>query len=164
MRILVAHASKHGATAEIAGTVADVLRAHGHVVDLREASDELGLDCYEAVVIGSAVYTGRWLAPARRLAERARTELAGHPVWLFSSGPIGDPPKPDEDPVDVAVSAVDAVEHRRFAGRLERARLGFVDRAVVAALRAPDGDFRDPEEIRGWAAEIAAALRRRATA
>lgn len=24
------------------------------------------------------------------------------PVWLFSSGPVGDPPKPEEEPVDVS--------------------------------------------------------------
>ena len=87
-------------------------------------------------------------------------------MWLFSSGPIGDPPKPDDDAVDVAdlVDAVSAWDHRTFAGRLERARLGFGERAIVAALRAPDGDFRDWDVIAGWAAGIAEALEVRRSA
>jgi menaquinone-dependent protoporphyrinogen oxidase len=82
------------------------------------------------------------------------------PVWLFSSGPIGDPPKPVEDPVDAQplVELVGARGHRVFAGDLDRSRLGFAERAIVAAVRAPDGDFRPWPEIEAWAREIAAAL------
>jgi menaquinone-dependent protoporphyrinogen oxidase len=81
-------------------------------------------------------------------------------VWLFSSGPIGDPPKPAEDPVDAAglVHACGAREHRVFAGRLERHRLGWGERAITVALRAPEGDFRDFAGIRAWAAQIAETL------
>jgi len=84
-------------------------------------------------------------------------------VWLFSSGPVGDPPKPEEDPVDVAdlVALTDAREHRVFAGKLVRRQLSFPERAIVAALRVPEGDFRDWTEIRRWAAGIAEALRPR---
>jgi menaquinone-dependent protoporphyrinogen oxidase len=113
------------------------------------------------VVLGSAVYAGRWLKPARELVDRSRDALAARPVWLFSSGPVGDPPKPEEDPVDVAaiVAATGAREHRVFAGRLVRRQLGFADKAIAVALRVPDGDFRDWAEIRRWSAGIAAALR-----
>jgi hypothetical protein len=68
--------------------------------------------------------TTRPLASAKDFAERRAAELAARPVWLFSSGPIGDPPKPVEDPADVGplLAATGAREHRVFAGRLERAR------------------------------------------
>lgn len=84
-------------------------------------------------------------------------------MWLFSSGPVGDPPRPEEDPVDVAelVARTKAREHRVFAGRIERSRLSFAEKAIVLALRVPDGDYRDWDEIRAWAAEIADALLRR---
>jgi menaquinone-dependent protoporphyrinogen oxidase len=82
-------------------------------------------------------------------------------VWLFSSGPVGDdPPKPDEDPVDVAdlLAATGAREHRIFAGKLVRKQLSFPEREIVSALRVPEGDFRDWTEIRQWAAGIADAM------
>jgi menaquinone-dependent protoporphyrinogen oxidase len=81
-------------------------------------------------------------------------------MWLFSSGPVGDPPKPEEDPVDVAevLAATGARDHRVFAGTLVRRRLSFPDKAIVSALRGLEGDFRDWTEIRQWAAGIALAL------
>jgi menaquinone-dependent protoporphyrinogen oxidase len=79
---------------------------------------------------------------------------------MFSSGPVGDPPKPSEEPVDVAelVAATGAREHRVFAGRANRDQLGFAERAMVRTLRAAVGDFRDWEEIKNWAREIDAHL------
>ncbi len=157
MRVLVTAASKHGSTGEIAGAIAEVLGGRGleTVVTAPEEVDDVA--AFEAVVLGSAVYAGRWMKPARELVERAADDLAARPVWLFSSGPIGEPPRPEEDPVDFAeiVESTSARDHRVFAGRLERSRLGFGERAVVAALRASDGDFRDWDEIRGWATAIA---------
>jgi menaquinone-dependent protoporphyrinogen oxidase len=158
-KVLVTAASKHGATAEIAQAVAEVLAGHGldpAVVPPDEVHD---VDGYDAVVLGSAVYAGHWLKPARTLVDRCHTSLRARPVWLFSSGPVGDPPKPDEDPVDVAdiVARTGARDHHLFAGKLTRKQLSFPERAIVAALHVPDGDFRDWPEIRRWATEIATA-------
>ena len=81
-------------------------------------------------------------------------------MWTFSSGPIGNPPKPDEDPVDVAdiLTALNSTEHRLFAGKLDVEKLGFSERAITKALRAPSGDFRDWDDIARWANEIGTAL------
>ena len=111
-------------------------------------------------MIGSAVYVGRWLDPARELVETHAAALAERPVWLFSSGPLGPPDKlkPEGDPVDVAglIETTDAVEHRVFAGRLDRKLLSFGEKAVVVAVRAPEGDFRDWDAIDGFADAIRA--------
>jgi menaquinone-dependent protoporphyrinogen oxidase len=112
------------------------------------------------------VYAGHWQKPATPLVDRVGSDMAGRPVRLFSSGPDGDPPKPEEDPVDVAdlVAATNAREHRVFAGKLVRKQLSFPERAIVSALRVPEGDFRDWTEIRQWAAGIADALEAGASA
>jgi hypothetical protein len=62
--------------------------------------------------------------------------------------------------VDVAdvLAATGAREHRVLAGKLVRKHLSFPERAIVPALRVPEGDFRDWAEIRRWAAGIAGAL------
>ncbi|HEX6207581.1 MAG TPA: flavodoxin, partial [Actinomycetota bacterium] len=54
--------------------------------------------------------------------------------------------------------AADARGHRVFPGKLVKKGLSFGEKAIVMALRAPEGDFRDWDEIRGWASEIAEAL------
>lgn len=79
---------------------------------------------------------------------------------VFSSVPIGDPAKPQEDPVDASslVELTGARDHRVFAGKLDRRALNFGEKAIVMALRAPEGDFRDWSEIGEWAAGIARTL------
>jgi menaquinone-dependent protoporphyrinogen oxidase len=160
MRVLVTAATKYGATTEIAAAIAEVLGDHGLEATVLPPDQVEGVDGYDAIVVGSAVYAGHWLKPARELVDRLNSELANRPVWLFSSGPVGDPPKPEEDPVDVAdlLAATDAREHRVFAGKLVRKQLSFPERAIVSALRVPEGDFRVWTEIRQWAAGIADAL------
>ena len=156
MRILVTAASKYGSTAEIARRIGDVLvaRSHDVTVEVPERADVAG---HDAVVLGSAVYAGHWLPAAKDLAERSSDELASRPTWLFSSGPVGNPPTPEEDPVDIApiLEATQAMEHRIFAGKIDKHRLSFPEKAIVVALRVPAGDFRGWDEIEAWAAEIA---------
>jgi menaquinone-dependent protoporphyrinogen oxidase len=159
MTVLVCAASKHGSTAEIAEAIGTTLVRHGVPADVRPAQDVTIVDGYDAVVLGSAVYMGQWLEPARRLAEIEAQVLAARPVWLFSSGPVADRLE-QGGPVDVAaiVEVTGAREHRLFGGRVRRQGLGFTEKAMVAALRVPDGDRRDWAEIEAWAAHIADTL------
>jgi menaquinone-dependent protoporphyrinogen oxidase len=161
MRVLVTAASKHGATAEIAEAIAGELASGGLEVATPPVGDVPSLEGFDAVVLGSAVYAGHWLPPATEFARRHTEALRGMPVWLFSSGPVGNPPKPEEPPVDTAsmMDAAGAVEHLVFPGRLDRRRLGFGEKAIVLALRAPEGDFRDWDAVRAWARGIAEELR-----
>ena len=57
------------------------------------------------------------------------------------------------------LASIEPRGHRLFAGALDRHRLGWGERALVAALHAPEGDFRDWDAIEDWAGEIAAALK-----
>jgi hypothetical protein len=112
---------------------------------------------YDAAVLASAVYAGRWLEPARHYAAEQATALRSRPVWLMSSGPIGEPPFSPDEPHDAGpiASTVGAREHRVFPGRLDKHLLGIGERAMVTAMRAPVGDFRDWAAVRAWAEVIA---------
>jgi menaquinone-dependent protoporphyrinogen oxidase len=160
MRVLVTTASKHGSTDEIGRAIGVVLSEHGIDVGVLAPDDVISLHPYDAVIMGSAVYAGHWMSSMKKMAQRLAPELAELPVWLFSSGPIGDPPAPEEDPVDAApmIEATGARGHVIFAGKLDKKVLGFAERAIVAAFKAPDGDFRDWDEIRKWATGIAEEL------
>ncbi|MGZ5291694.1 MAG: flavodoxin domain-containing protein [Actinomycetota bacterium] len=160
MKVLVTAASKHGATRDIAQAIAEVLAERGFDASLLEPQEVGPVEGYDAVVLGSSVYAGRWAKPAKELVERSGDALAARPVWLFSSGPIGDPLKPEGDPADAAevMKATGAREHRVFGGKIDKRELNLAERAVVRAVRAADGDFRDWDEIRAWAGGIADAL------
>lgn len=162
MRVLVTAASRHGSCAEVAEQIGRTLRAAGLPADVRTPDAVADVDGYGAVVLGSAVYYGRWLPAAVDFVRRTGPALAEVPVWLFSVGPVGAPvPQPTEPPPMAAemVRRTCARDHRVFPGALDRKRLNLRDRLVVSALRAPEGDFRDWAAIRDWAGGIAAELR-----
>jgi menaquinone-dependent protoporphyrinogen oxidase len=161
MRVLVAVASKYGATREIADAIGRGLSESGIEVEVRDVTDTPDLAGVDAVVLGSAVYAGRWLEGARSFVDEHAEELAACPTWLFSSGPIGDPPRPAEGEavhIEDILERTSAREHRVFAGKLDRTKLTFGERAIAFAFRAAVGDFRDWHAIAAWAREIAAAL------
>lgn len=161
MRVLVATASKHGATNEIAIEIGRTLADHGVDAEVLDVEDVSVLDGFDAVILGSAVYIGHWLKSATTFAETHTNELRARPTWLFSSGPIGDPPRPQEQEAgkaDEILVATGAREHRVFAGKIDKSQLSFPERAVVRAVGAAEGDDRDWSEIRAWATDIATAL------
>jgi menaquinone-dependent protoporphyrinogen oxidase len=163
MRVLVTAASKHGATLEIAERIGAELSSGGADAAVRLADEVDSIEGYDAVVVGSAVYFGHWLQAARDLIDRHGDGLKARRVWLFSSGPLGPPDHlvPEGDVVDPGplLEATGAVEHRVFPGRLDRSALGLRDRAIMRALHAPEGDFRDWDAVAEFAREIAVSLR-----
>lgn len=166
MRILVTAASGHGATAEIAVRIGAGLAARGFDVDVKAPEDAADVGVYDAFVVGSAVYFGQWLKPAKHFVEAHADELAEHPTWLFSSGPIvGDPP-PADDPRAVSpalrealVERTHAREHKVFPGKLDMSKLNWCEKIGARCAHAREGDHRDWEAIDGWAAAVAHELR-----
>lgn len=160
MKVLVTAASKHGATEEIARAIAMELELQGITAHVVQPDEVESLDDYDAVLLGSGVYAGHWLTPAIKLAERESVEFMRRPVWLFSSGPLGDPPLPAGDPVEVPtiMALTGARGHRVIAGRLVKDQLGFGERAITKLVKAPEGDFRPWDEIAAWTKEIATEL------
>lgn len=161
MKVLVSAASRHGATTEIARTIGETLAEAGLEAVVLPPDAVTTLDGYDAVVLGSGVYLGHWMDAAKNLAERHAAALASRPVWLFSSGPMGEPPTPEEDPVGIAeiIETTHAREHRLFAGKVDRAVLGLGEKVILKAIGAPEGDFRPWDDVREWARGIAAALK-----
>ncbi|HEX2754952.1 MAG TPA: flavodoxin domain-containing protein [Candidatus Limnocylindrales bacterium] len=161
MTVLVTVASRHQATLEIGQAIGRALAASGIPTDVVPAEEIDAVTPYEAVIIGSGVYAGNWLAPARDLIARCAMQLRERPVWLFSSGPMGDPPVPAGEPAGVAAlkELIGPRGHRVFPGRLASGDLGFGEKLIVKAVRAPFGDYRDWPAIDAWAVEIAATLR-----
>ena len=90
MRVLVTYASKHGATQGIAERIGEQLAAAGLRVEVLSCEQADDVSSYDAFVVGSALYMFRWLKPAMKFVNRRRAVLAARPLWLFSSGPVGN--------------------------------------------------------------------------
>jgi len=160
--VLVTAASKHGATAEIAEAIGRTLAEHGFAATVIPPGEVSDIDGYDAVILGSAVYTGHWLDAATDLVKRCRADLAARPVWLFSSGPVGEPTGKlaqamANDPVELPAirAATGARDHQMFAGKLDRKSLSVIQRVVLLAFPGLNGDFRDWDKITRWADGIA---------
>lgn len=175
MTVLVAYASRHGATQGIAERIANRLRQDGIDAVALRAGDVRDASIYDAFVIGSAAYMFHWLGEATTFVKHNRETLSRRPVWLFSSGPIGTETT-DAKGRDV----LETSEPREFAAfrdalraRDERVFFGAFDpdeppvgvaesmmRHLPAAARKamPSGDFRDWDAIDAWADRIAGEL------
>jgi menaquinone-dependent protoporphyrinogen oxidase len=162
VKVLVVTASKHGSTLEIADRIAAALRARAHEVDVEQLGPDPGptTEGYDAVVIGSAVYAGRWLSAARDFVADNAASLATSHVWLFSSGPLDEVADEVALPADVdrLMTLSASLGHHVFAGRLDRSELSVPERLMVKLVHAPDGDFRDWDDMARWADQIADAL------
>lgn len=180
MRIMVTYASRHGATAGIAQRIADVLAGQGHVVDCTPIAAAGDPADYDAAIIGGSAYLAHWLKEAAGFVRRHRTALAGRPVWLFSSGPLGTDAV-DADGVDVLASTrpkefpelVELIQPRDaavFFGAYDpdappTALLERLTRPMVSSRgMLPSGDFRDWPAIEAWARGIADELSPQTTA
>ena len=158
-RVLVAYASKMGSNAEIADAIAAVLTEAGLEAEAVPARDVKGVEAYDAIVLGSALYAAHWRRDAHRFVARRRDALRDKPLWLWSSGPLDwTLAVKDQPPAANVLEIMGDVpfrRHRTFGGRLDPSLPG-VDEQILKTH--PVGDFRDWKAIRTYAAEIAAAL------
>ena len=163
MTVLVAYASKYGSTQEIGELIGSEIRRQGLETDVLSVGEVDDVTGYDVLVLGSAVYMGRWLGSARHFVEEHADELAVRPTWLFSSGPIGEPLRPrdgDAVQIDEIVAATHAKEHRVFPGKLDRSKLNCCEWALTYALRVRPGDFRNDDAVSAWARKIASTVER----
>lgn len=161
MSMAIVIASKHGSTREIGEEVARTLRHDGIGSTIYDAIDAVKLEGRSGVIIGSAVYMGKWMKEAREFVDHHANQLRTMPVWLFSSGPIGDQSPEsaiDADAMNDLMAACGARSHRLFSGKLDRSELSRTERLAARLANAPEGDFRDFDAIDAWAEEIAATL------
>ncbi|MFI7497979.1 flavodoxin domain-containing protein [Streptomyces sp. NPDC049687] len=158
--VLVTYGTTNGSTAEIAESVAGVLREGGLTVQVLPARSVTSVAPYDAVVVGGGLYAGRWHKDARRFVRRHRVLLAQRPVWFFSSGPL-DPSASERDippvrGVQQAMTRLDVRDHVTFGGCLRDGAKGWVAGMILRSGKG--GDFRDFGAIEAWAKGVADAL------
>jgi menaquinone-dependent protoporphyrinogen oxidase len=165
-QVLVVYATKHGATAEIAEKIGQVLRQAGLRTDVLPTDRVSDLAAYKAVVLGSAVYIGQWRKDAVKFLKANEKVLVEQSVWLFSSGPTGE-----GDPVELTQGwhfpgklqpIADRIRPRDIAvfhGAVDVKKLNLIEKWMINNVKAPLGDFRDWDAITSWATAIADELK-----
>jgi menaquinone-dependent protoporphyrinogen oxidase len=160
MTILVAYGTKMHGTEGLAETVGDALRAQGFGAVVTEAREVGDVSRYEAVIVGGALYEGRWHKDARRFVQHHASELAERPTWLFSSGPLDDSASAGDIPpvkgVQALMDEVHARGHVTFGGRLPDDAHGLMAGAMA---KKHSGDWRDDAQVEAWVDLIVPALR-----
>ena len=157
-KVLVAYASKHGSTLEVAAEIEKGLRKAGLATALREVARVERLADYEAVVLGAPIYMGRWHRDAHRFLRKYDEELEGKPLAVFALGPLHEDETEWTKAREVLATALDGrsvtpVAVEVFGGRIDPEDLRF------PFSRMSQEDARDWTAIAGWAAELPRLLR-----
>lgn len=165
MRVLVAYASKYGSTAAIAERVGQGLRRAGFGVDVMPADQVVALQRFDAIVLGTAVYAGRWRKQAVEFLKSQVQILSQKPFWIFVSGPTGEGDAQElmqgwlyPESLRAYVEQSQPREITAFHGDLDPDKLNLAERLIIKGVKAPTGDFRDWDHIDAWVAEVAGQL------
>jgi len=155
--ILIAYASKYGATREVAEKIAQRLQKAGKQAEAKSVKEIADLGKPEGVIVGSALYQGGWLPEATAFVRKNAAALSRIPTWLFSVGPLATEVDDEEQPIELAEFR-DKIAHKHhavFHGALDHSKLDRSDRITMKAAGARDGDFRDWDAIGAWVDQIA---------
>jgi menaquinone-dependent protoporphyrinogen oxidase len=150
--ILVSYATRYGATQEVAETITAELREAGFEVELQPMSEIKRLDNYSAVVLGAAIYNGRWHPGAHQFLSQQQEALSQRPVAIFALGPLSTSDAAmlrSRRQLDKELEKYPWLKPatlEMFVGKIDPAKLSFFDRLVTSA-----SDHMDWEAVRAWA-------------
>ena len=151
MHALVAYATKHGSTQQVAEAIANTLQAHGAQVEIRPAREvHEPIGDQDLVVLGAPIYSGRWHRDAHRFLKRHRDELLAVPVAVFGMGPR----EPGQEAWQRSRRQLDrALAKRNWLKPSAVTVFGGVDPPKPGAEQRRD--LRNWDTIRTWADQIA---------
>ncbi len=158
--ILLAYATRYGSTQEAAETIAATLRQAGLTVDVQPMQLVKALDSYEAVVLGAAIYNGRWHPDAHLFLSQHQETLRQRPVAIFALGPLSTSNAAMRNSRRQLESELKKhpwlkpVALEMFVGKYDPSKpgLSFFERLM------PASDRRDWDAVSAWADKLPAQL------
>ena len=153
--ILLAYATRFGSTQEVAETITAALREAGLEVDIQPMQQVKGLDHYDAVVLGAAIYNARWHPDAHQFLSQHQETLRQRLVVIFALGPLSNSDtamRNSRRQLDKELAKypwLKPVALEMFVGKYDPAKLGFFERLLSTA-----SDRRDWDAISAWAAAL----------
>lgn len=165
-KILIAYGSRCGSTGGVAEAIGQVLLKAGAGVDVRSVKDVSDLTPYQAVIAGSAIRMSKWLPEAVEFVKIHQSALSRLPVAYFA---VCMTMKDDTvenrrkslgflDPICKQFPKVKPADIGLFAGAVDYKKLSLAYSLILKVKGVPEGDFRNWEAIRTWAAGVGPAL------
>jgi menaquinone-dependent protoporphyrinogen oxidase len=160
-RVLVTCASKYGSTGGVADAIGKELCSKDVAADVVLIENATNVGSYQGVVIGSAIYMGKWMSDAADFVKKNRDILSQVPVAYFLVCMTLSQPTEKKraevlsymDPILKAVPEIKPVGIGTFAGALDYDNLSWLNKKILKSKGTPEGDFRDWNAIRAWARE-----------
>lgn len=157
--VLIAYTSKYGSTGGVADAIGKELCAGGMNADVLLAGNAVNVGSYQAVVIGSPIYMGKWMSEAADFVKENSDILRKVPVVYFLVCMTLSQPTDKKraevlsymEPVLKDVPEVKPLGIGTFAGALNYGNLSWLNRKILKSKGTPEGDFRDWNAIRAWA-------------
>jgi menaquinone-dependent protoporphyrinogen oxidase len=163
-RALIVYGTKTGCTEGVAQSIAEGLRSAGAEVSVVRAEDKPDAAPYDAVVIGSGIRAGQWHGAAKQWLTANAEALKQRPIALFTAclTMASNPEKVDEvrayTDVLLTETGLAPVEVGAFPGMNMPKAFSLPERLIMKAMKAPEGDFRDPAAAEAWGREVAGKL------
>lgn len=157
-RVLVAYATRFGSTREVASAIVRELNTAGFQAQAAEVSGALVPEDYDAFVIGSPIYGGKWVSAAGIFAAAMADRIGDKPVAFFSVGTLvlknaeigfAEHQSFIDDLVEFAPT-LNVVASSVFAGYFDRANLPWYLRIIDRFAPTPQGDHREWPKIQEW--------------
>jgi menaquinone-dependent protoporphyrinogen oxidase len=158
-RVLITYASKYGSTGGVADAIGKELCTKEVATDVLLIKNVSDISSYQAVVIGSAIYMGKWMSEAADFVKTNKDILRQVPVAYFLACMTLSHPTVEKrakvlsymDPIIKAVPEIKPVGIGTFAGALDYSNLSWLNKKILKSKETPEGDFRDWNAIRAWA-------------
>lgn len=158
-KVLVVYASKYGSTGGVADAIGKELCSRNVAADVALIKNARNIGSYQGVVVGSAIYMGKWMSEAVDFVKKNRDTLRQMPVAYFLVCMTLASPTEDNranvlsyvDPILKDVPEIKPFGIGTFAGALDYNNLSWLYQKILKSKGTPEGDFRDWKTIRTWA-------------
>lgn len=162
-KVLVVYATKTGSTAEIASRIAETLRERNHTVDLLRVDQVTDMESYSTIILGSAARAGSVLPEATLFVNRNQATLQEKNFHMFIvCMTLKDDTADNRNIVSGYLQPVreliDPDCEGLFAGVMDYSKLNFFEKMLAKALKSPEGDFRNWNQIVAWAEDVSQRL------
>lgn len=162
-KVLVAYATMAGSTEGVAKRIGDVLHARNIPVDVLEVTQVRDLSDYQTIILGSGIRGGTFFTDANAFIELNKSILEQKDTYVFLLCLTMREDTPAnrltvEGYLDPIRAQIKPKSEGLFAGAYDSSKHNFMEKLVMRAMKAPEGDFRQWDQITSWAESLAISI------